>query len=166
MAKLPKPKKSAQDEAAIDNEGVITPEEEAENTNPEEQTDALENLMSSATQNAAEAASEEEEHEDEQEDANDAPAVSEHSEDKNAEEEVDAGENPETAPPAKVEPVITVSAPAKKTPTKATTVKVATVCDHSCFIGGVPYHFKKGVPTSVPEPVKSILRNAGLLMAL
>lgn len=61
---------------------------------------------------------------------------------------------------------VTIAPPKNPTPTKATTVKVATVCDHSCHIGGKPYHFKKGVPTSVPEPVKQILKNAGLLAAL
>lgn len=61
---------------------------------------------------------------------------------------------------------VTIAPPKNTTPTKATTVKVATVCDHSCYIGGKPYHFKKGVPTNVPEPVKQILKNAGLLAAL
>ena len=61
---------------------------------------------------------------------------------------------------------VVVSAPKNTVPTKATTVRVATVCDHSCYIGGKPYHFKKGVPTNVPEPVKQILKNAGLLAAL
>ena len=61
---------------------------------------------------------------------------------------------------------VTIVPPKNPTPTKATTVKVATVCDHSCYIGGKPYHFKKGVPTNVPEPVKQILKNAGLLAAL
>lgn len=61
---------------------------------------------------------------------------------------------------------VTITAPKPTVSTKATTVKVATVCDHSCHIGGKPYHFKKGVPTSVPEPVKQILKNAGLLAAL
>lgn len=61
---------------------------------------------------------------------------------------------------------VTIAPPKNPTPTKATTVKVATVCDHSCYIGGKPYHFKKGVPTNVPEPVKQILKNAGLLAAL
>lgn len=61
---------------------------------------------------------------------------------------------------------VTITAPETKVSTKATTVKVATVCDHSCHIGGIPYHFVKGVPTSVPEPVKQILKNAGLLAAL
>ena len=61
---------------------------------------------------------------------------------------------------------VTIAPPKNTTPTKATTVKVDTVCDHSCYIGGKPYHFKKGVPTNVPEPVKQILKNAGLLAAL
>lgn len=60
---------------------------------------------------------------------------------------------------------VTISAP-KSIKTKTTTVRIATVCDHSCHIGGKPYHFKKGVPTNVPEPVKQILKNAGLLAAL
>lgn len=60
---------------------------------------------------------------------------------------------------------IIISAP-KSAPTKATSVDIITVADHSCFIGGIPYHFKKGVKTSVPKPVKDILRNAGLLAPL
>ena len=159
MAKLPKVKKSVQDEDAVEVNGVTAPEEEVEEAT-EEQTSALESIMSSATQNAANAGEEDEAEDDTAEEQESNPDVSEHSED-----DGDTGENPETAPPEKTEPVITVSAP-QKVPPKPTTVKVATVCDHSCYIGGVPYHFKKGVPTPVPQPVKDILRNAGLLMAL
>ena len=159
MAKLPKVKKSVQDEEAVEVNGSVAPEEEVEETT-EEQSSALESIMSSATQNAANAGEEDEDEDDTAEEQESNPDVSEHSED-----DGDAGENPETAPPEKTEPVITVSAP-QKVPPKPTTVKVATVCDHSCYIGGVPYHFKKGVPTPVPQPVKDILRNAGLLMAL
>ena len=75
----------------------------------------------------------------------------------------DAGENPETAPP---ENGIVVEEPVYAAPAKEKTVKVATVCDHSCFIGGTCYHFRKGEVTSVPEPIKDILKNAGLLAAL
>ena len=75
----------------------------------------------------------------------------------------DAGENPETAPP---ENGIVVEEPVYAVPAKEKTVKVALVCDHSCFIGGVGYHFHKGETVSVPEPVKDILKNAGLLAAL
>ena len=160
MAKLPKVKKSVQDEEAVEMHGSVAPEEEVEETT-EEQSSALESIMSSATQNAANAGEEDEVEDDTAEEQESNPDVSEHSE----EDDGDAGENPETAPPEKTEPVITVSAP-QKVPPKPTTVKVATVCDHSCYIGGVPYHFKKGVPTPVPQPVKDILRNAGLLMAL
>ena len=159
MAKLPKVKKSVQDEEALEANGATAPEEEVEETT--EQSSALESIMSSATQNAANAGDENEAEEDADEEQESNSDVSEHSE----ENDGDTGENPETAPPEKTEPVITVSAP-QKTPPKPTTVKVATVCDHSCYIGGVPYHFKKGVPTPVPQPVKDILRNAGLLMAL
>lgn len=45
-------------------------------------------------------------------------------------------------------------------------VKVRTSCDHRCSIGGTWYDFKKGVQQSVPEEVKAILLNAGLLMPL
>ena len=54
MAKLPKVKKSVQDEEAVEMHGSVAPEEEVEET-PEEQTSALESIMSSATQNAANA---------------------------------------------------------------------------------------------------------------
>lgn len=74
------------------------------------------------------------------------------------------GENPETAPPSEDEDVV-ISAP-KEIKTKETNVKVAVMADHSCHIGGVPYHFKKGVPVYVPRPVKEILKNAGLLLPL
>lgn len=74
-----------------------------------------------------------------------------------------AGENPETAPP---ENGIVVEEPVYAVPAKEKTVKVALACDHSCFIGGVSYHFRKGETVSVPEPVKDILKNAGLLAAL
>lgn len=73
------------------------------------------------------------------------------------------GENPETAPPENENVVI--SAP-KEVKTKDTNVKVAVMADHSCHIGGVPYHFEKGVPVYVPRPVKEILKNAGLLLPL
>lgn len=75
----------------------------------------------------------------------------------------DAGENPETAPP---ENGIVVEEPVYVVPAKEKTVKVALVCDHTCYIGGVCYHFRKGETTSVPEPIKDILKNAGLLVAL
>lgn len=75
----------------------------------------------------------------------------------------DAGENPETAPP---ENGIVVEEPVYAVPAKEKTVKVALVCDHTCYIGGTCYHFRKGETTSVPEPIKDILKNAGLLAAL
>ena len=88
--------------------------------------------------------------------------------------EADSGEEPNEESPKQEDDEtsgddnfgVTITAPKPPVSTKATTVKVATVCDHSCHIGGKPYHFKKGVPTSVPEPVKQILKNAGLLAAL
>ena len=45
-------------------------------------------------------------------------------------------------------------------------VKVCTKVNHSCCIGGVRYHFEKGKQTNVPENVKSILKQADLLMPL
>lgn len=45
-------------------------------------------------------------------------------------------------------------------------VRVRTSVDHSCCIGGVRYHFKKGVQKNVPEGVKAILLRANLLMPL
>ena len=59
MAKLPKVKKSVQDEEAVEMHGSVAPEEEVEEA-PEEQTSALESIMSSATQNAANAGEEDE----------------------------------------------------------------------------------------------------------
>lgn len=45
-------------------------------------------------------------------------------------------------------------------------VKVCLNTDHSCSIGGVRYHFEKGKSQNVPESVKAILKQAGLLTAL
>lgn len=45
-------------------------------------------------------------------------------------------------------------------------VKVVLGCSHTCTIGGVRYHFEKGKQYNVPMNVKTILRQAGLLMPL
>lgn len=45
-------------------------------------------------------------------------------------------------------------------------VKVALIKNHSCTIGGVTYHFEKGKQYNVPQSVKTILKQAGLLSAL
>ena len=45
-------------------------------------------------------------------------------------------------------------------------VKVCLKTKHSCFIGGVAYHFERGKQYNVPASVKSILMQADLLMPL
>lgn len=45
-------------------------------------------------------------------------------------------------------------------------VKVRTSIDHRCNIGGVNYHFEKGIAQNVPTNVKEILLMNNLLMAL
>lgn len=45
-------------------------------------------------------------------------------------------------------------------------VKISLRIDHSCVIGGEHYHFVKGKQYNVPYEVKSILKQAGLLMPL
>lgn len=172
MAKLPnvKKKNSAQEDLEEKDIDVTADTEEEEDTG--DQSDALNSVMSHATQNAENAGADEEDAEEDATSDEEDPAVAEHSEDadpsadesEDEKDEADAGENPETAPPRK-DDVVVITPPPAAVP-KPTTVKVATVCDHSCHIGGVPYHFKKGVITPVPEPVKEILRNAGLLAAL
>lgn len=149
MAKLPKAKSKAPDSDDI----TVTPptstvDADTESLKDEDQSDALSGVIESAAQTAQTAETDTEREASE--------TITEET------EEVDSGENPETAPP---ENGIVMAPPKKSTP-KATTVKVATVCDHSCYIGGVPYHFKQGVVTYVPAPVKDILRRAGLLQAL
>lgn len=78
-----------------------------------------------------------------------------------ADEAVDSGENPETAPPAEVqfEDTQTKTAPERL-------VKVSLTENHTCSIGGERYHFVKGKQYNVPESVKTILKQAGLLMPL
>lgn len=61
---------------------------------------------------------------------------------------------------------IIVAKPENTTPPKSPMVDVATCVDHTCSIGGKRYEFKRGVKTSVPRPIKDILKNAGLLMPL
>lgn len=76
----------------------------------------------------------------------------------------------EVTPPVKEEtqesPAVTFE---DKTDSKSPAPKNVKVClkeDHSCFIGGVHYHFTKGKQTNVPESVKTILMKADLLMPL
>ena len=67
----------------------------------------------------------------------------------------------------KVEEVATVTFEEKESKKPAVkNVKICTKVNHSCFIGGVSYHFEKGKQYNVPESVKSILRQADLLMPL
>lgn len=146
MAKLPKVKSKTEE---VEEELGTTNEPETS----EDQTDAVTGIIDRATETVA---------------GSEEGAETEES------GEIDSGEEPnEESPKQEGDETsgddnfgVTITAPKPTVSTKATTVKVATVCDHSCHIGGKPYHFKKGVPTSVPEPVKQILKNAGLLAAL
>ena len=146
MAKLPKVKSKTEE---VEEELGTTNEPETS----EDQTDAVTGIIDRATETVA---------------GSEEGAETEES------EETNSGEEPnEESPKQEGDEIsgddnfgVTITAPKPTVSTKATTVKVATVCDHSCHIGGKPYHFKKGVPTSVPEPVKQILKNAGLLAAL
>lgn len=146
MAKLPKVKSKTEE---VEEELGTTNEPETS----EDQTDAVTGIIDRATETVA---------------------GSEEGAETGESEETDSGEEPnEESPKQEGDETsgddnfgVTITAPKPTVSTKATTVKVATVCDHSCHIGGKPYHFKKGVPTSVPEPVKQILKNAGLLAAL
>lgn len=146
MAKLPKVKSKTEE---VEEELGTTNEPETS----EDQTDAVTGIIDRATETVA---------------GSEEGAGTEES------EEIDSGEEPDEESPKQEGDEtsgddnfgVTITAPKPTVSTKATTVKVATVCDHSCHIGGKPYHFKKGVPTSVPEPVKQILKNAGLLAAL
>ena len=78
------------------------------------------------------------------------------------EETVDAGENPETAPPVKIveEEEVTI----KDIPER--NVKVCLKANHSCSIGGTMYHFEKGKQYNVPISVKEILLQSDLLAPL
>lgn len=77
-----------------------------------------------------------------------------------ADEAVDSGENPETAPAeVQFEDTQTKTAPERL-------VKVSLRENHTCSIGGERYHFVKGKQYNVPESVKTILKQAGLLMPL
>ncbi len=81
--------------------------------------------------------------------------------DEQTEEVTDSGENPETAPPT----VQFDTASDKKAPAEKN-VRVALNRAHSCSIGGERYHFEKGKQYNVPASVKTILKQAGLLMPL
>lgn len=146
MAKLPKVKSKTEE---VEEELGTTNEPETS----EDQTDAVTGIIDRATETVA--GSEEDAGTEESEETNSGEEPNEESP-KQEGDETSGDDNFG----------VTITAPKPTVSTKATTVKVATVCDHSCHIGGKPYHFKKGVPTSVPEPVKQILKNAGLLAAL
>lgn len=146
MAKLPKVKSKTEE---VEEELGTTSEPETS----EDQTDAVTGIIDRATETVA--GSEEDAETEESEETYSGEAHNEESP-KQEGDETSGDDNFG----------VTITAPKPTVSTKATTVKVATVCDHSCHIGGKPYHFKKGVPTSVPEPVKQILKNAGLLAAL
>lgn len=74
-------------------------------------------------------------------------------------------DNSET--PQDTNPVVTFSENAIQESNKAAPmVRVRTKIDHTCNIGGVRYHFVKGVQKNVPEEVKKILLRADLLMPL
>ena len=45
-------------------------------------------------------------------------------------------------------------------------VKICPKVNHTCVIGGVPYHLEKGKQVNVPLNVKTILMKADLLMPL
>lgn len=45
-------------------------------------------------------------------------------------------------------------------------VRVATTKDHRCRVGGETYYFTKGKQVTVPQDVKFILKNAGILAPL
>ena len=144
MAKLPKVK-NKQEEVEED---VIREEVDGTTeTTSEDQGDAVDSIINHTAETVADSTGSEEDSEDDA-------------------DEGESGETNENTDSKGEDFGVTIAPPKNPTPTKATTVKVATVCDHSCYIGGKPYHFKKGVPTNVPEPVKQILKNAGLLAAL
>lgn len=65
---------------------------------------------------------------------------------------------------SETEPTVTFE-DKKSTPIEKN-VKVCLNTKHSCFIGGVAYHFEKGKQYNVPASVKSILLQADLLMPL
>lgn len=142
MAKLPKVKNKAEE---VD--GAVNQDVDLGTT--EDQTDAVTGIIDRAADTVSGS------------DGSDEPDVEETTEND------ELGGDEEVSNPSESNDFgVTIEVPKNTVPTKATTVKVATVCDHSCHIGGKLYQFKRGVPTSVPEPVKQILKNAGLLAAL
>ena len=66
---------------------------------------------------------------------------------------------------AKAESTVTFEDTESKKPVEKN-VKVCLKANHSCFIGGVAYHFEKGKQVNVPSSVKAILLQADLLMPL
>lgn len=150
MAKLPKVRSKTEE---VEEELGTTNEPETS----EDQTDAVTGIIDRATETVAGSEEDAETEESEETDSGEEPSEEPNEESPKQEGDETSGDDNFG---------VTITAPKPTVSTKATTVKVATVCDHSCHIGGKPYHFKKGVPTSVPEPVKQILKNAGLLAAL
>lgn len=146
MAKLPKVKNNRpeeiEDTVAVEEE-TLTPDTES----VEDQGDAVDSIINRTAETVSNVETEDD------------------TEDEKETEYNDSGDEPSGGNTTGDDFGVTISAP-KSIKTKTTTVRIATVCDHSCHIGGKPYHFKKGVPTNVPEPVKQILKNAGLLAAL
>lgn len=146
MAKLPKVKNNRPEEI----EDTVTVDEETttpDTESVEDQGDAVDSIINRTAETVSNVETEDDTEDEKETESNDSGDELSGGDDKGD----DFG--------------VTISAP-KSIKTKTTTVRIATVCDHSCHIGGKPYHFKKGVPTNVPEPVKQILKNAGLLAAL
>ena len=151
MAKLPKVKNK---QGEVEEDVIREEVEDTTETTSEDQGDAVDSIINHTAETVSssdEGSTDEDPNERDEEDSTDEGKKTDGGEE-NKKDDDNFG--------------VTIAPPKSTAPTKATTVKVATVCDHSCYIGGKPYHFKKGVPTNVPEPVKQILKNAGLLAAL
>lgn len=156
MAKLPKVKSKQEevDEEVVTTENEVTTDTSTDDGTADDQNGAVDSIITHTAETVSgsnEGSIDEDPDEGDEEDSTDEEKKTDGGEE-NKKDDDNFG--------------VTIAPPKNTTPTKATTVKVATVCDHSCYIGGKPYHFKKGVPTNVPEPVKQILKNAGLLAAL
>lgn len=147
MAKLPKKKENDKN----DEIEVVKP---TTADKAEDESKTLEDVMSVA---ASAANSVQNDTESDVDSENEVP-----DEEKNNEETTVKNDTKET----KHDDGITVSKPEKTVAPKSPMVEVATTVDHTCSIGGKRYEFKRGVKTSVPRPIKDILRNAGLLMPL
>lgn len=79
-------------------------------------------------------------------------------------EETPVADSTETNKVSETAPTVTFE-DKKSTPIEKN-VKICLKVKHSCFIGGVAYHFEKGKQYNVPSSVKSILMQADLLMPL